>query len=463
MEQQYDPQQTSLTEGSIPKTLLRFFFPILLGTLFQQLYNTVDAIIVGRFVGPQALASVGGSAAVIINLVIGFFVGLASGAMIVVSQYYGAGEYQKLRRTVGTGVFFCIVAGAVLSVLGVLFAPQMLTVAKEPADIFPESVKYLRIYFTGTVPVMLFNIGSGILRAVGDSRRPLYYLTVACVLNIILDLLFVAVFKMGVAGAGWATVIALTVSAGLTVLNLANEHTPYRLKSIRPDGESLKRILRFGIPAGLQSAMYSASNLLIQTAVNDLGSTVVAAWSTTGKLDGIFWNVSNSFATSISAFCGQAFGAGKYDRMKKGVRVCLMMSLASAAVLMTLLLTLGKYGFRIFTDDRLVIDYAVEMLWYFVPFYGVWVFIDILSSALRGAGDTVLPTVFTITGICGLRVLWCLIVVPRYNTIAGISYSYPFTWCVTALTFVIYWFFGGWLKRCVARRDTAPLEGQAET
>lgn len=462
MEQQIDVKTNSLTEGSIPKTLLKFFFPILLGTLFQQLYNTVDAIIVGRFVGPQALASVGGSAAVIVNLVIGFFVGLASGAMIVVSQYYGAGEYQKLRRTVGTGVFFCLVAGAALSVAGIVFAPQMLRLAKEPEDIIGESVKYLRIYFSGTIPVMLFNIGSGILRAVGDSRRPLYYLTVACVLNIVLDLLFVAVFDMGVSGAGWATVIALTVSAGLTVFNLATSQAPYRIRSIRPDGESLKRILRFGIPAGMQSAMYSASNLLIQTAVNNLGSTVVAAWSTTGKLDGIFWNVSNSFATSISAFCGQAFGAGKYDRMKKGVRVCLLMSLGSAAVLITLLLTLGRYGFRIFTDDRLVIDYAVEMLWYFVPFYGVWVFIDILSSALRGAGDTVVPTVITVTGICGLRVLWCLFVVPRYNTVAGISYSYPFSWSVTALTFVIYWLFGGWLKRCIAKRDTAPLEADAQ-
>lgn len=458
MEKHYNPQETSLTEGSIAKTLLRFFFPILLGTLFQQLYNTVDAIIVGRFVGAQALASVGGSASVILNLVIGFFVGLASGAMIIVSQYFGAGEYHKLRRTVGTGIFFCIVAGAALSVAGILLAPQMLRLAKEPGDIIEESVKYLRIYFSGTISVMIYNIGSGILRAVGDSRRPLYYLSVACVLNIVLDLLFVAVFKMGVAGVGWATVIATTVSALLIIANLVTTHAPYRMRSIRPDGEALLRILRFGIPAGLQSAMYSASNLLIQTAVNNLGSTVVAAWSTTGKLDGIFWNVSNSFATSISAFSGQAFGAGKYDRMKKGVRVCLMMSLGSAVVLIALLLSLGKYGFRIFTDDRLVIDYAVEMLWYFVPYYGVWVFIDILSSALRGAGDTVLPTVFTLTGICGFRVLWVLFVVPRFNTVAGISYSYPFSWTITALTFIIYWLFGGWLKRCIARRDTAPKE-----
>ena len=443
--------RNDLTEGVIWKKLLRFFFPILLGTLFQQLYNTVDAIIVGNFVGTLALAAVGGSAAMIINLVVGFFVGLSSGAMVIISQYYGANDRRNLSEAVHTAIAFGVVAGAALSVIGVLIAPWALRLVHNPADTMADSVAYLRIYFVGLIPLMLFNIGSGILRAVGDSKRPLYYLVVCCVLNIILDTVFVTVFHMGVAGVGWATVIALSVSALLILGNLCTAETPYQLhlKQIRLHVPALKRMLYIGVPAGVQSAMYAVSNLIIQAAVNDLGTPVVAAWTTTGKLDGVFWSVSNSFGVAIMAFTGQAFGAGKYDRMKKSVRVCMGLALGASALISTLLLVFGKDCFHIFTSDAVVIRYAVEMLSYFAPFYVDWSFIEVLSNALRGAGDAIRPMVITILGVCGLRVLWTLFVVPSWHTVMGISLCYPFTWIVTALAFIVYYLKSDWLSRCI--------------
>lgn len=444
--------KNDLTEGVIWKKLLRFFFPILLGTLFQQLYNTVDAVIVGNFVGTPALAAVGGSAALIINLVMGFFIGLSSGAMVIISQYYGAHNADGLSKAVHTAVAFSFAAGAALTAAGILLAPWALQLVKNPPDIMADSVLYLRIYFAGTIPMMLFNIGSGMLRAVGDAKHPLYYLIVCCILNILLDLLFVTVFGLGVAGVAWATVIALTVSASLVVLNLCRTQEAYRLSfgKIRLHLSVLQRILYIGIPAGIQSAMYSISNLIIQAAVNSLGTVVVAAWTTTGKFDGIYWSVSSSFGVAIMAFTGQAFGAGKYDRMKQSVRVCMRIALGASAVISALLLLFDRYGFRLFTSDQAVINYAVEMLGYFAPYYVVWSFIEVLSSALRGAGDAVRPMLITMLGVCGLRILWMQFVVPEWHTVMGISMCYPFSWIVTALTFVLYYFRSHWLDRCIS-------------
>ena len=454
--------KNDLTEGVIWKKLLRFFFPILLGTLFQQLYNTVDAIIVGKFVGTMALAAVGGSAALILNLVVGFFIGLSSGATVIIAQYFGAHDEQRLSEAVHTAIAFCVAAGAALTVLGIAIAPWALELVHNPADIMDYSISYLRIYFAGTIPLMLFNIGSGILRAVGDSKHPLYYLVVCCVINIALDLLFVLVFDWGVVGVGWATVIALSVSALLILINLCRATEAYRLRlrDVRIHLPALRCILYIGIPAGVQSAMYSLSNLIIQTAVNNLGSTVVAAWTATGKLDGVFWSVSNSFGAAILAFTGQCFGAGKYDRMKRSVRTCMAMALGTAFFISALLLLFGKYCFHIFVDDPAVIRYAVEMLSYWAPYYFIWTFIEILSNTLRGAGDTVRPMVLTMVGVCGLRALWALVVVPLWPTVKGVCMCYPVTWGATALAFVVYYYRSHWLDRCISTAGLPPREAE---
>lgn len=442
-----------LTEGVIWKKLLSFFCPIAVGMLFQQLYNAVDAVVVGQFVGTGALAAVGGSAAVLLNLAIGFFVGLSTGATVIISQYYGAGDNESVSKAVHTAFAFSLAAGAVLTAAGVLLTPWALRLVHNPQDIMDYSVQYLRIYFAGTVPLMIFNMGSGILRAAGDSKSPLRYLVFCCLLNIALDLLFVAVFRWEVAGVGWATVAALTLSSLLVVRKLMLAKTAYALHPgmLRFHGPQLRHMLHIGVPAGVESAMYAVSNIMIQSAVNELGTSTVAAWTLTGKLDGIYWAVSNSFGVAIMAFVGQNFGAGRYDRMKKSTRTCLAIAMGFTVVMSALLMLTGRYCFRIFTTDGEVIDLAVRIMAYFVPYYFVWTFIEVLSNSLRGAGDAVNPMIIAILGVCGLRVLWLIFVVPVWTGIQGISFCYPVTWTITALAFVVYYLRSGWLDRCIIR------------
>lgn len=443
-------EMQDLTRGSILGKLTRFFFPILFGMLFFQLYNTVDAIVVGRCLGPAALAAVGGSPAVITNLVIGFFTGLGTGATVVISQYYGAHDDRQLSRAVHTILCFCVGAGVLLSVLGRLTTPWSLRVVKTPADILDDSAVYLRLYYLGAAGMLLFNIGSGILRAVGDSRWPLVFLGVCCLVNIVLDLLFVAVLPWGVAGAAWATVISLTLSAVLLLVHLGRAKGPwrFRLRELRIYPASLRRILYVGVPAAVQGSMYSLSNIIIQAAVNNFGTVTVAAWTALGKFDALFWVTSNAMGTALCTFVGQNFGAGQYERMRKGVRQWLLTDLCVTAVLSMMLLILAPWMLRMFSSDPAVIALARKMLWYFAPFYVVWVLIDIFSNALRGAGDSFWPMVISLVGVCLLRILWILFVVPRWNTIAGVSFSYPFTWGVTALAFLIYYLKSPWLERC---------------
>ena len=308
-----------ITEGVIWKQLLLFFFPIVFGTFFQQIYNTADTIVVGRFVGKQALAAVGGSASQIANLIVGFFVGLSSGAAVVISQFYGAKDKKNLSKALHTAFAFSIAAGIVLTVVGIFLTRPALLLMKTPADVVEDSAVYLHIYFGGMVFNLVYNMGAAILRAVGDSKRPLYVLIITCVLNIILDLLFVVAFGMGVTGVAVATVTSQVISALIVTVMLLKTREIYVLKinQIRFDRRMLFSVLRIGIPAGLESVMYNISNIVIQVFVNNLGTDTVAAWGTLGKIDALFWMVINAFAISITTFVGQNFGAGKYHRMRK--------------------------------------------------------------------------------------------------------------------------------------------------
>ena len=446
--------RSDLTQGSIIGKLTQFFLPILFGMLFQQLYNTVDAVIVGKCVGPDALAAVGGSPAAIINLVIGFFTGLSTGATVIISQYYGAHEEELMRRAAHTIVAFCILAGFGLSILGFFSAEWTLRLVDTPEEILLSSRTYLRIYYSGAIPLLLFNIGSGILRALGDSRTPLHYLGICCVLNIALDLLFVVAFRLGVAGVGWATVISLAVSAVLILRHLARDGSPCRLemRSLRIHSGSLRRILTIGVPAGLQGALFSVSNLIIQAAVNSLGTATMAAWTVDSKFDGLYWVVSSSMGAAICTFVGQCFGAGKIERMKQGIRTWLFAALGVSAAVSVLLLSLAPLGFRLFTDDAQVLALAREMIWYFSPFYVIWAFIEIFSNALRGAGDSFWPMVIILGGVCVFHALWIFFVVPSWHTLLGISICYPISWVLTALIFILYYFRSGWLRRSMGEK-----------
>lgn len=433
-------EQNQITEGVIWKQLLIFFFPILFGTFFQQLYNTVDAIVVGQFVGKEALAAVGGPTGTLINLLVGFFVGLSSGAAVIISQYYGAKRADKVGYAVHTSIAFSLICGAALMVVGIVGAPWALQLMGTPEDIMEFAVLYIRVYFLGVIPNLIYNMGAGTLRAIGDSKRPLFFLIAGCLTNIVLDILFVVVLNMGVLGAALATIISQAISALLVLLVLTRTREIYRLifRQIRLDGRMLRRIIRIGLPAGLQSVMYSFSNVIIQTAVNGLGTDTVAAWTAYSKIDCIFWMIISAFGISITTFVGQNFGAGKMDRVKKGIRVCLGMSVVSTLALTGFLYVFGEMIFRIFTADVAVLEKGMEILHFLVPTFITYVAIEIYSGSLRGVGDSWIPMIITCLGVCVLRIVWILVAVPLQNTITTIIFSYPLTWTTTSILFIIY-------------------------
>lgn len=431
------------------KQMLLFFLPILFGTFFQQLYNTVDAVIVGQFVGKEALAAVGGSSGAIINLLVGFFVGLAGGATVIIAQGYGASDRKTVFLAVHTGIALSIAAGGGMTVLGTVLGGTILGWMGTPQDVFGDSLTYLTIYFAGMIPNLLYNIGSGILRAVGDSKRPLYYLIITCFVNIALDLLFVAVFHWGVAGVAIATVASQAVSALLVLSALVKTQGICHLdiKQIRFHGPTLRRIIAIGIPSGVQSAMYAISNLLIQSSVNSFGTDTMAAWTAFGKLDTLYWMGSGAFSTAVSTFAGQSYGAGNYDRIKKTVREGVAMNLVYALALSTAMFFGGKYALRLFLNDEAVIDFGVTMIRFISTGYILFIPIELLSAVCRSAGDTLRPTAMTAIGICGFRVAWLFTVLPVWHVRELLFVSYPLSWVITSAMFLAYYRKGAWLRR----------------
>lgn len=438
--EQANKSGNGIVDGIIWKQLLMFFIPIMLGTFFQQLYNTVDAVIVGKFVSKEALASVGGSSAQILNLIIGFFVGLSSGATVIVSQFYGASDREGVSRAVHTAMALAILGGAVMTILGLVCAPGLLRLMNTPEETFEQSALYLRTIFLAMIPSMIYNVGSGILRAVGDSRRPLYFLIICCLVNVVLDLFFVLTLKMGVMGVAIATSIAQAVSAALICLSLSRTDDSYRLnlKKIRADRKLLVETVRIGLPAGLQSVMYALSNMTITTTINGFGTSTVAAWVALGKVDGLIWMISSAFGVSIMTFVGQNYGARRYDRVRKSLKICILMHLGVCLGLSLLLVIIGHGFFGMFTTDAEVVDIAYRMLLYMAPIYWLYIPIELLSGALRGMGNTLIPTLITAAGICVFRVLWMFTVVPQWHEILAIVISYPISWILTGGAFIWY-------------------------
>lgn len=432
-----------ITEGIIWRQLLLFFFPIVFGTFFQQLYNTIDTVIVGQFVGKAALASVGGSATQLINLVVGFFTGLSSGASVVIAQFFGAKDERSVKESLHTAYAFSILGSIVISALGIGLAPQLLRWMNTPEELLADSTLYLRIYFAGILFVFIFNVGSSILRAVGDSKNPLYYLIACCFINIFLDLLFVIVFHLGVAGVAYATFLSQAISALLVTHKLMTSHSILTLKirDIRLHKNVLKSQLWIGLPAGFQSVMYSISNVIIQAALNRFGTDTVAAWSAYGKLDAIFWMVSGAIGISITTFVGQNYGARKYDRVHKSVRICLGIDSIISVILIVFLMLSRVPLFRLFTQDPSVIRIGSDMLALITPCYIFFVFIEVLAGALRGMGDVMIPTLITLLGVCVLRLIWIAVVLQISPTVNAIIYSYPVTWIATAVLFIIYYLY----------------------
>lgn len=434
---------TVITEGKIWKQLLLYFFPILFGTFFQQLYNTADAVIVGHFVGKEALAMVGGSSAILTNLVVGFFTGLSTGATVLISQFYGAKSEKSVSLAVHTSIVFAILGSILMTGFGVAFMHPILTAMGTPAEIMDGSLLYLRIYFYGIIGSLLYNMGAGILRSVGDSKRPLYFLIVSCLTNIVLDLLFVAVLRMGVAGAAIATVISQLVSAALTIVTLMREKDIYRLelKKLRVDLYMMRRIIQIGFPTGMQSVLYSLSNLVIQSAVNSLGTDTVAAWAAYGKIDMLFWMVINALGIAVTTFIGQNYGAGKMDRVYRGTAESLGIGMFFAVSISVIVWSVGRLFLGFFTTDEEVIRIGMDILHYLCPTFFTYVSIEVLSGSLRGVGDSLFAMIATGLCICVFRVAWILLMLPVRPGLYTVLFCYPASWVLGSAAFIIYFLF----------------------
>ena len=442
-------QVNGITEGSIFGQLLLFFFPILFGTFFQQLYNTADAVVVGRFVGKQALAAVGGTTSTLINLMVGFFVGLSSGATVVISQYYGAKKADKVHWAVHTSVAFSVIGGICFMVIGLVGARWALTAMHTPEDVMDHAVTYIRIYFLGMIPNLLYNMGAGILRAVGDSKRPLYFLIGSCFVNIVLDVLLVAGFHMGVGGAALATISSQLFSAIMVIWCLTHTEDMYKVewKKVKIDGRMLQRIVRIGIPAGMQSVMYNISNIIIQAGVNNLGTDNVTAWATYGKVDGLYWMMINALGISVTTFVGQNFGARRMDRVRKGAWACMAIGVILTAAVSIGLYFWGYLFVELFTADQQVQQISMDLIRFMAPTYITYITIEILSGTLRGVGDAWMPLIITGIGVCLVRVLWIICAMPHFQSILAAAFCYPLTWTLSSIAFVVYYYFFSSLKR----------------
>lgn len=441
--------RNDLTEGTVWKKLLLFFLPIAAGTCIQQLYNAVDGLIVGRFVGTVALASVGGSSAQIINFLIGFFVAITAGASVVIAQVYGAGREEDVRLATGNAITVFALLGVLLMALGLAASPAMLKLLRTPAETMPGSVLYLRIYFAGVPFILILNMESNMLRAVGDSLHPFLYMVIGCVMNIILDVVFVVFFKWGISGVAFATVASQMINMLLLTAQLMRTREPYRLsfRELKLKGVYLSNMLRLGIPSGLQSSMYSISNMIIQIGVNSLGTVVVASWSMTSKTDGIFWAVSNALGTAITSFIGQNIGAGKQERVRQCIRQGLILAFLFTFTISGLIMLAAKPLLRILTNDPAVISTTYEMMTYFVPYYFTWTLIEVLSAVLRGSGDAVRPVVIIGLGICLFRIIWIATVFTFFHTLPVLCLSYVTSWVITSIALLIYFRKGKWMSR----------------
>lgn len=439
-----------MTEGAIAPIILKFFFPILLGTFFQQMYNMADTIIVGRFVGTQALAAVGATGS-LMNMVNGFFVGIGSGATVILSQFYGAGDTKGVDKALHTALTLAVILGGIITVLGVSFSPAVLRWMDTPDSCFGISVSYIRIIFGGAVAAMVYNMAAGVLRAMGDSKRPVYYLIFCSVLNIVLDIVLVVYFRLGAPGAAAATILSELTSAVLLLRLLCRlPDTPLSFRRLRLDMSLMGRILHIGLPAGLQFVTFDLSNILVQAGINSFGDVTMAAWTAIGRADTLTWMVSGAFGVSITTFVGQNFGAGKIDRIHKGVRVCLGLSVAVIGALAALEFAFRAAILGVFTTDAEVIRVGCQIILIIVPFNPLFMPTEIFAGAMRGVGSSATPTMITGVCICAFRVAWLYLVVSRFHYVYMLAAAYPISWALTMSVFTVVYLRGRWLQSRIA-------------
>ena len=445
-----------ITEGVIWKQLLIFFFPILMGTFFQQMYNTVDTIIVGRLVGTEALAAVGATGP-LVSMVNGFFIGVSSGATVVLSQAYGAGDRKGVSDSIHTGVALSLLLGVMLTAIGICLGGRVMGWMGTPENCMADATTSLRIFFAGSVGTVVYNMGAGILRAMGDSKRPMLFLMVTCILNVVLDLLFVAVLHMGVAGAALATVLSQMISAVLPIVVLLRQKEDrLELRKLRIERSLLGRILRIGIPAGLQFVTFDFSNILIQSGINSFGDITMAAWTAHGKTDALTWMVTGAFGVSITTFVGQNFGAQKYSRIRKGTWTCLAMGVVMVAALDALMLAFRTPILGIYTDNPEVIAVGSMVMLSIMPYEFLFMPIEVFAGTMRGVGNSLMPTLITGSCVCLFRVVWLMTAVRHWHSLKTLTLSYPLSWALAAAVFLVVYFKGNWLRRRITQCGMEP-------
>ena len=433
-------RDADMTQGSIFRHMVAFAVPMMMGLLFQQLYNTVDTIVVGQFVGKAALAAVGSTGA-IINTLVGFSAGLSTGSSVVISQCYGAHDYRKLGKAVHTTLCITFLMAIAATLLGRLLTGPLLHMMSTPADVFDEAKIYLDIYFSGIAGLLIYNMGSGILRAVGDSRRPLYFLLFSATMNTVLDLLFVIVFKLGIRGVAYATILSQFVSALLILLVLTRDHGPYglRWKQLSIDREMVGRIFSIGLPGGIQQALTSFSNVFVQSYINFFGSACMAGWSSYNKLDIFLFLPAQAIAMASTTFVGQNYGAKQMKRAKEGVRDSLIMSIVCTATLAVVVMIFAEPLIRLFTAEKDVMEYGVYFIRRISPFYVACCFNQNYGAALRGIGSAKVPMVIMLFSFVFFRQLFLLVVKLLGHSLIGVSMAYPAGWIMcSTLLFVFY-------------------------
>ncbi|MFV0479360.1 MAG: MATE family efflux transporter [Anaerorhabdus sp.] len=440
-------QESKLTTGVIWKSILMFTIPLLLGNLFQLLYNTVDSIVVGQYVGKTALAAVSASTP-LINLIIGFFMGLATGAGVLVGRCFGAQKDKELSVTVHTFITIALVFGVIIMGIGYFLSGWFLELTQTPLDTLAQATEYLQIYFLGIIFVTIYNAGTGILQATGDSKRPLYFLVCASIINIVLDLVFVVQFNMGVAGVAWATLIAQGVSAILVIITLLTTKESYRLeiKKIGIDVPVLKEIVRIGIPSGLQNMIVSFSNVLVQAYINGFGSAAVAGFGSALKFDNFIALPINSFSLAITTYCSQNIGAGKMERVRKGVNSTLKMALISIVLLGVPIWIFADECVKIFASEAEVIQVGATAMRTMIPFYIGLIFHQVYSGALRANGITLVPMAVSIATLVVSRQLFLGFGMPIFNTINLVAWGYSVTWTMAGVMTSLFYHKANWLK-----------------
>ena len=448
--------EMDMCSGPILRKMLMFALPLMLSSILQLLFNAADIVVVGKFAGDNSLAAVGSNTA-LINLLTNLFIGLSIGANVVAAQHYGAKAWDDLRRTVHTAMLLSMLSGALLLVLGVIGAEQMLIWMQTPEEVLPLATVYLRIYFLGMISTMVYNFGSALLRAVGDTKRPLYFLLCAGIINVILNLLFVIGFQMDVMGVAIATVISETVSALLVLRCLVKEKggIHLELRAMRIDRKKMLQILRIGLPAGFQGVVFALSNVVIQSSVNIFGNIVVAGNSAAANLEGFVYMAMNAFYQTTLSFVSQNYGAGEQKRINRIVLLGEACVIVTGTLLGNMVVFFGNDLLQIYSNNPEVIAAGMVRLHYISMIYALCGIMDVMVGALRGIGYSIMPMIVSIVGVCVLRLIWLATVfqIPEFHKIETVYLSYPVTWILTSLVYIVFFV---WIRIRSARKKSAP-------